>query len=224
MNKIIRADIRRDEFQKNDIELNKSAAFYNPYTLSLPSGKGYVLNRLIFFDPNAQEVVVKTQSSWFGDSNEIGQLHFWTDKPLARKTKLNLSAKCPFYIKSKRSWDISYDLYIPTTDLPYIKYRYFKVPKVGIMRNADIGQPNPEHNYLHELVRRLDGALCARFAFEDKLQGIKTAYDVIEYSDEQWERIIQELKELRREYFVAKNAEEDYTTEDYLKEISKETE
>lgn len=224
MDKIIRADIRRDELQKNDIELNKSTAYSNNYTLSLPSGKGYIINRVVFFDPSAQEVVVKTQSSWFGNSNEIGQLHFWTDKPLVRKTKLNLSAKCPFYIKSDCSWNVSYGLYIPTTDLPYIKYRYFKVPKVGIMRDSDVGQPDPQHNYLRELVRPFYDAPNARFAFEDKFQSIKGAYNIIEYSDEQWESTIQELKELRHRYFVARSAEDAYTTEDYLKEISKETE
>ena len=224
MDKIIRADIRRDELQKNDVELNKVASFYSPYTLSLPNGRGCVLNGLAFFDPSAQEVIVRNRSSWFGDTNKIEHLHFWTDKPLVRKTKLDLSVKHPFYIKADCSWESCYDLYIPTTDLPHIKYRYFKVSKVGIMRDSDVGQPDPQHNYLRELVHPFYDALNARFAFEDKLQGIKTAYDVIEYSDEQWECIIQELKELRREYFVAKNAEEDYTVQDYLKEISKETE
>ena len=221
MDKIIRADIRRDELQKNDVELNKVASFYNPYTLSLPNGRGYVLNGLAFFDPSAQEVIVRNRSGWFGDTNKIEHLHFWTDKPLVRKIQLDLSVKHPFYIKADCSWESCYDLYIPMTDLPHIKYRYFKVSKVGIMRDSDVGQPDPQHNYLRELVHPFYDALNARCALEDKFQSIKGAYGIIEYSDEQWESTIQELKELRHRYFVARSAEEDYTVQDYLKEISK---
>lgn len=219
MDKNIRVDIRRDELQKNNIELNKTASFYNPYTLTLPNGKGYLLNRLFFFDPNTQEVIIKNQSSWFGNNNEIWYLRFWTDKSLVKKIKIDLSVKHPFYIKDDCLYESRYNLYIPTTDLPYIQYSYYKAPKLGIMRNTDIGQPNPEHNYLHELVHYFDKSTLAQIAFENKLQKIKETYNIISYPDEQWKNIIHELTELKHTYSAAKKEEDDYTVQDYLKEI-----
>lgn len=201
----------------NSFALTQSSCFYNPYSIVIGM-KAYEIDNILFYDKSG--VRAKTGKGWFGSGNSIRQIIFSTSKPISRKLKIDFTINAPFIIKSDCLYETRYDCYIPISDLPKFEVSYKKTC-LGIEKYTDIGLPNPEVNYIREIVKHLMTGQNAETELREAIKALNN-YSIDIKSDEEFSAAIQNIMNLRQKMKDAYETDKNYTVEDWLKENNEE--
>ena len=186
---------------------------WNPLTVYFDSGS-YPLNNIVFY--NEDGIVMDVGKGWFGQ-NSFG-VTIATSKPCKRKIKVNFSKNETFVIKSDNcTYDKRYELYIPITDV-MITTTYIK-DDIGIKANHKFIDLNGHECIWSEYVKtfyNMKYDISEKFVVEiKKLE--KLSYANIPQNE--FDTIIQNLKQLYDKYQKVLQDIENYTVEDYFEEV-----
>lgn len=185
---------------------------WNPLTVYLDSGS-YPLNDIVFY--NEDGIVMSVGKGWFGQ-NSFG-VTIATSKPCKRKIKVNFSKNETFVIKSANIYNKRYNLYIPINDV-MITTTYIK-DNIGIKANHKFIDLNGHECIWSEYVKtfyNMKYDISGKFVVEiKKLE--KLSYANIPQNE--FDTIIQNLKQLYDKYQKVLQDIENYTVEDYFKEV-----
>lgn len=193
-----------------ELTIFRTSRVWNPMTIMV-NGKGYALNNILFYNNNG--VVVQTNQGWFNNCNK-DRVILSTKKDIKRCTKLNLTKGIPFVIKSDRSYETRYELYIPYDDfdwdITYIK-KYDQIFGMYHMKNTEL-----------ELQKSVK-------SFFSMISPIREEYDnILEdlkfYAGQPPKTFMElhkKLKKMYDSYIQTRQFVDNYTVEDYLNEIRK---
>ena len=186
---------------------------WNPLTVYFDSGS-YPLNNIVFY--NEDGIVMDVGKGWFGQ-NSFG-VTIATSKPCKRKIKVNFSKNETFVIKSDDcTYDKRYNLYIPINDV-MITTTYIK-DDIGIQANHKFIDLNERECIWCEYVKTfytMKYDITEKFVAESKKLE-KLSY--VNISQNEFDTIIQNLKQLYDKYQKVLQDIENYTVEDYFKEV-----
>ena len=186
---------------------------WNPLTAYLDSGS-YPLNNIVFY--NEDGIVMDVGKGWFGQ-NSFG-VTIATSKPCKRKIKVNFSKNETFVIKSDDcTYDKRYDLYIPITDV-MITTTYIK-DDIGIRANHKFVDLNDHECIWSEYVKTfytMKYDITEKFIAESKKLEKLSCGNI---PQNEFDTIIQNLKQLYDKYQKVLHDIENYTVEDYFKEV-----
>lgn len=185
---------------------------WNPLTVYLDSGS-YPLNNIVFY--NEDGIVMDVGEGWFGQ-NSFG-VTIATSKPCKRKIKVNFSKNETFVIKSDYAYDKRYNLYIPITDV-MITTTYIK-DDIGIKANHKFIDLNEHECIWSEYVKSfytIKYDITEKFVKESKKLE-KLSHTNIPQNE--FDTIIQNLKQLYDKYQKVLQDIENYTVEDYFEEV-----
>ena len=185
---------------------------WNPLTVYFDSGS-YPLNNIVFY--NEDGIVMDVGKGWFGQ-NSFG-VTIATSKPCKRKIKVNFSKNETFVIKSDDcTYDKRYDLYIPITDV-MITTTYIK-DDIGIRANHKFVDLNDHECIWSEYVKTfytMKYDITEKFVAESKKLEKLSCGNI---PQNEFDTIIQNLKQLYDKYQKVLHDIENYTVEDYFKE------
>ena len=186
---------------------------WNPLTVYFDSGS-YPLNNIVFY--NEDGIVMDVGKGWFGQ-NSFG-VTIATSKPCKRKIKVNFSKNETFVIKSDDcTYDKRYDLYIPITDV-MITTTYIK-DDIGIRANHKFVDLNDHECIWSEYVKTfytMKYDITEKFVAESKKLEKLSCGNI---PQNEFDTIIQNLKQLYDKYQKVLHDIENYTVEDYFKEM-----
>ena len=197
--------------KKYEVNLFKKEIWWNPLSVTI-GYNSYELDKIYFYNENG--IVYVNSRGWFGDNSF--NVFFKTSKEIKKKTKINFSNRLPFIIRSKIDYPKRYDLYLPIEDFD-LKVSYYKYSSM-IMQKVEFYD---EHNQLckfENCIKYLEDKLFnIQEKYQEHLKNINNLRDITEmyFLDE-----IETLKGLAKEYYKEKQNIENYTVEDYLKEIN----
>lgn len=213
MNNIIFMSNESNANSNNGVPLI-STSYYNPFYAYL-NGKQYELDNILFYDETG--VKLENAQGWFGDNNHIHSIYFASKKPFCRKTKIDYNVKCPFIVKSDCNYETRYNLYLYIPDLPKFEMSYTKKCKM-IMKNADIGLPEPRYNFISQSVKYLGEDINAEMELREACKTLDD-YSIKSMTEDEFTDKLSHLKELFDNMKDAQNYVANYSVEDYLKEI-----
>lgn len=186
---------------------------WNPLTVYLDSGS-YPLNNIVFY--NEDGIVMNVGKGWFGQ-NSFG-VTIATSKPCKRKIKVNFSKNETFVIKSDDcTYDKRYDLYVPINDI-MITTTYTK-DIIGIRANHKFVDLNDHECIWSEYVKTfytMKYDITEKFVAESKKLEKLSCGNI---PQNEFDTIIQNLKQLYDKYQKVLHDIENYTVEDYFKEV-----
>lgn len=185
---------------------------WNPLTVYI-NNVGYSLDDIIFY--NTDGFVMNVGQGWFGQNSY--EVVIATSKPCKRKIKVDFSKNETFIIKSNCTYDKRYSLYIPMDDI-MITTTYTK-DNFGIKANHKFIDLNEHECVWSEYVKtfyNIRYSILEEFATEiKKLE--KFSYSNIPQNE--FDTIINNLKTLYNKYQKVLQDIENYTVEDYFKEM-----
>ena len=185
---------------------------WNPLTVYLDSGS-YPLNNIVFY--NEDGIVMDVGKGWFGQNSY--DVVIATSKPCKRKVKVDFNKNETFVIKSANIYNKRYNLYIPINDV-MITTTYIK-DNIGIKANHKFIDLNGHECIWSEYVKtfyNMKYDISEKFVVEiKKLE--KLSYANIPQNE--FDTIIQNLKQLYDKYQKVLHDIENYTVEDYFKEV-----
>ena len=186
---------------------------WNPFTVYLDSGS-YPLNNIVFY--NEDGIVMDVGKGWFGQ-NSFG-VTIATSKPCKRKIKVNFSKNETFVIKSDDcTYDKRYNLYIPINDV-MITTTYIK-DDIGIRANHKFVDLNDHECIWSEYVKTfytMKYDITEKFVAESKKLEKLSCGNI---PQNEFDTIIQNLKQLYDKYQKVLHDIENYTVEDYFEEV-----
>ena len=185
---------------------------WNPLTVYLDSGS-YPLNNIVFY--NEDGIVMDVGKGWFGQNSY--DVVIATSKPCKRKVKVDFNKNETFVIKSANIYNKRYNLYIPINDV-MITTTYIK-DNIGIKANHKFIDLNGHECIWSEYVKtfyNMKYDISEKFVVEiKKLE--KLSYANIPQNE--FDTIIQNLKQLYDKYQKVFQDIENYTVEDYFEEV-----
>lgn len=185
---------------------------WNPLTVYI-NNVGYSLDDIIFY--NTDGFVMNVGQGWFGQNSY--EVVIATSKPCKRKIKVDFSKNETFIIKSNCTYDKRYSLYIPMDDI-MITTTYTK-DNFGIKANHKFIDLNEHECVWSEYVKNFYNMkydITENFVEESKKLE-KLSYGNI--SQNEFDTIIQNLKQLYDKYQKVLQDIENYTVEDYFEEV-----
>ena len=185
---------------------------WNPLTVYIDN-KGYVLDNIVFYHKDG--TIIDVGCGWFG-TNSFDVL-IATSKPLKRKIKVDFSKKETFIIKSSCTYENRYILYIPIEDI-LIRTNYTK-DNTGIRVNYKFIDMNNHECTWYKYVKTF---LSMKYNIIEEFNNEIQKLDKFSYTNipqKEFDMIINNLKRLYNEYQKTLQHIENYTVEDYFKEV-----
>lgn len=193
-----------------ELTIFRTSRVWNPMTIMV-NGKGYELNNILFYNNNG--VVIQTNQGWFNNCNK-DRVILSTKKDIKRCTKLNLTKGIPFIIKSDRSYETRYELYIPYDDfdwdITYIK-KYDQIFGIYHMKNTELEIQKSVKSFFSM-------TSLIRAEYDDILENLKFFAG---QPPKTFMELHEKLKKIYNSYIQTQQFVTDYTIEDYLDEIRK---
>ncbi len=185
---------------------------WNPLTVYI-NNVGYSLDDIIFY--NTDGFVMNVGQGWFGQNSY--EVVIATSKPCKRKIKVDFSKNETFIIKSNCTYDKRYSLYIPMDDI-MITTTYTK-DIIGIRANHKFVDLNDHECIWSEYVKTfytMKYDITEKFVAESKKLEKLSCGNI---PQNEFDTIIQNLKQLYDKYQKVLHDIENYTVEDYFKEV-----
>lgn len=185
---------------------------WNPLTVYI-NNVGYSLDDIIFY--NTDGFVMNVGQGWFGQNSY--EVVIATSKPCKRKIKVDFSKNETFIIKSNCTYDKRYSLYIPMDDI-MITTTYTK-DIIGIRANHKFVDLNDHECIWSEYVKTfytMKYDITEKFVAESKKLEKLSCGNI---PQNEFDTIIQNLKTLYNKYQKVLQDIENYTVEDYFKEM-----
>lgn len=185
---------------------------WNPLTVYI-NNVGYSLDDIIFY--NTDGFVMNVGQGWFGQNSY--EVVIATSKPCKRKIKVDFSKNETFVIRTDCTYDKRYALYIPIDDV-MITTTYTK-DNIGIRANHKFIDLNEHECIWSEYVKTfytMKYDVTEKFVEESKKLEKLSCGNI---PQNEFDTIIQNLKQLYDKYQKVVQDIENYTVEDYFKEV-----
>lgn len=186
---------------------------WNPLTVYI-NNVGYSLDDIIFY--NTDGFVMNVGQGWFGQNSY--EVVIATSKPCKRKIKVDFSKNETFVIKSDDcTYDKRYDLYVPINDI-MITTTYTK-DIIGIRANHKFVDLNDHECIWSEYMKTfytMKYDITEKFVAESKKLEKLSCGNI---PQNEFDTIIQNLKQLYDKYQKVLHDIENYTVEDYFREL-----
>lgn len=186
---------------------------WNPLTVYIDN-VGYSLCDIVFY--NEDGIVMTVGQGWFGQNSF--EVVIATSKPCKRKIKVNFSKNETFVIKSDDcTYDKRYALYIPIDDV-MITTTYTK-DSIGIRANHKFVDLNDHECIWSEYVKTF---YTMKYDITEKFVAESKKLEKLSHTNipqNEFDTIIQNLKQLYDKYQKVLQDIENYTVEDYFKEM-----
>ena len=185
---------------------------WNPLTVYI-NNVGYSLDDIIFY--NTDGFVMNVGQGWFGQNSY--EVVIATSKPCKRKIKVDFSKNETFVIRTDCTYDKRYDLYVPINDI-MITTTYTK-DIIGIRANHKFVDLNDHECIWSEYVKTfytMKYDITEKFVAESKKLEKLSCGNI---PQNEFDTIIQNLKQLYDKYQKVLHDIENYTVEDYFKEV-----
>lgn len=185
---------------------------WNPLTVYI-NNVGYSLDDIVFY--NKDGIVMNVGQGWFGQNSF--EVVIATSKPCKRKIKINFNKNETFVIRTDCTYNKRYALYIPIDDV-MITTTYTK-DSIGIRANHKFIDLNDHECIWHGYVKIFHNT---KYSIIEKFEAEKKKLDEFSYSNipqNEFDTIINNLKTLYNKYQKVLQDIENYTVEDYFKEM-----
>ena len=195
-----------------ELKLIKTTLFWNPLTVYI-NDKIYELDNIIFYSKDGSMMPVG--KGWFGQNSY--DVVIATSKPCKRKVKVDFNKNETFVIKSANIYNKRYNLYIPINDV-MITTTYIK-DNIGIKANHKFVDLNDHECIWSEYVKTfytMKYDITEKFVAESKKLEKLSCGNI---PQNEFDTIIQNLKQLYDKYQKVLHDIENYTVEDYFKEV-----